>query len=139
MVSDKAVRTAIYSKLNVAGITTSLGSGSASIVHGVASPTAAYPIVVFHKQASTNVNRFGGEAYRNQLWLVKAVAKSTSSSTAEDIDKAINDLLNFGNLTITGGDDMSLIRESDVSYVETSGDTQYRHHGAYYRLRVQDA
>lgn len=139
MVSDKNIRTALYNKLNVAGVTASLGSGSASIVHGVAQPTALYPIVVFNKQSSVNANRFGGEAYRDQLWLVKAVSKGTSSSTAEDVDKAINDLLNFGSLTITGGDDMSLMRESDVDYVETVGSDTYRHHGALYRLRVQDS
>lgn len=138
MVNNKAVRQSIYVKLNVSAVTTLLGSGSASLVHGVAPPTAAYPLCVFHKQSGVTTNRFGGEAFKNHLWLVKGVAKAGSSSAAEDIDKAANDLLHFGDLTITGADDMYLARESDIEYVETDGDIQYRHVGGLYRLCVQD-
>lgn len=137
MVSTKAVRTALYTKLNVAAVTTPLGSGSASLVHAVASPTAAYPLVIFNKQAGTPTDRFQGLAFDSHIWLVKAVARGTTSSSAEDIAKAINDLLHFGTLTITGGTLMHMARTSDVDYVETSGDQTYRHHGALYRLVVQ--
>jgi hypothetical protein len=139
MVSTKAVRQALYQKLNVASVTSLLANGSASIHHGVAPLTAAYPLLIFNKQSGVTTNRMGGEAFKNTLWLVKGVARATSSSTAEDIDKAVNDLLHFGALTITGADDMYLARESDVEYVETSGDTQYRHVGGLYRLTYQDA
>ena len=139
MISDKAVRQAIYVKLNVAGITASLGSGSASIVYGVApaEANAAFPLVVFHKTAGTPVLRMGGQAFKSHVWLVKAVAKSTSPSAAEDIDKAINDLLDFGTLTITGGTVLHMAREDDVVYTEPVGDIVYRHHGANYRLVVE--
>lgn len=139
MVNNKAVRQAIYQKLNVAAVTSLLPSGSAGIVHGVASPTAAFPICVFHKQAGTTTNRFGGEAFKAHVWLVKGVAKAPSPSAAEDIDKAVNDLLHFGTLSITGADDMHLARESDVEFTETQGDTQYQHVGGLYRLVVQDS
>lgn len=140
MVSTKAVRQAIYQKLNVSSVTTLLAGGSAGIVHAVAPPTASYPILVFNKQSGiTTATGQGGEELKNTLWLVKAVARATSSSAAEDIDKAANDLLHFGDLTITGADDMYLARESDVEYVETVGDTQYRHVGGVYRLMYQDA
>ena len=138
MVSTKAVRTALYTKLNVASVTTLLGSGSASLIHAVAPATATYPLVIFNKQAGTTTDRFGGDAYKDHVWLVKAVTRATSSSVAEDIDKAINDLLHFGTLTITGGTLMHMARESDVDYTETSGDQQYRHAGGLYRLVVQD-
>ena len=139
MVNNKAIRQAIYQKLNVSSVTTLLGSGSASLVHSVAQPTATYPICVFSKQSAISAQRFGGEALRSHLWLVKGVAKSGSASAAEDIDKAVFDLLNFGTLTITGADDMYLARESDVEFTETEGDVLYRHVGGLYRLVVQDA
>lgn len=139
MISTKLVRQALYQKLNVAQLTSVLGSGSASLVHGVAPQSATYPLCVFHKQSAVEVLRFGGEAFKDQLWLVKGVTRATSASLAEDIDAAVNNLLNFGSLTITGGDLMSMIRESDVEYTETDGDEQYRHCGGLYRLRVQDA
>src|SRR5688500_9975786 len=110
MVNNKAVRQAIYEKLNVSSVTNLLGNGSASIHHGVAPQGALFPILVFHKQAGTEVNRFGGEAMKNTLWLVKGIARATSSSAAEDIDKAAHDLLHFGDLTITGAVDTFLAR-----------------------------
>jgi len=139
MVNNKAIRQAVYQKLNVASVTSLLANGSASIHHSVAPPTATYPLLIFGKQSGTTVNRMGGEAYKSTLWLVKGIARATSSSAAEDIDKAAFDLLHFAALTITGGDDMYLARESDVEYTETSGDTQFRHVGGLYRLTYQDA
>jgi hypothetical protein len=65
-----------------------------------------------------------------------SVARDTTSSTAEDISKAVDDLLDFGTLTISGGTLLHLARDSDVDYVEVVGDQQYRHHGANYRLVV---
>jgi hypothetical protein len=139
MVNNKAVRQALYQKLNVSGVTSLLANGSASIIHGVAPESAGYPLLIFNKQSGLEVNRFGGEAYRDTLWLVKGVARATSSSGAEDIDKAAFDRLHFGTLTITGAGTMHVARESDVEYVETSGDTQFRHVGGLYRVVYQDA
>ncbi len=140
MVTNKAVRQAIYTRLNVASVTSQLANGSASLYHGVAPATAAFPMVVFFKQSGIQVDRFGGEAFRNTLWTIKAVARGTSSSGAEDIDKAIFDLLNFTrSLSISGANVMHVTRESDVEFVETSGDTQYRHVGGIYRIVYQDS
>jgi len=139
MVSNKAVRQAIYQKLNTSSVTSLLANGSASLYHGVAPQNAAYPLLVFNKQAGTQINRMGGEAYRDAVWLIKAIARATSSSAAEDIDKAVFDLLNFGTLSITGANTMLVARESDVEFVETSGDTQYRHVGGLYRIAYQDS
>lgn len=139
MVSNKQVRVALYTKLNVASVTSLLATGSASIYHGVAPQNSAFPLLVFSKQSGTEVDRMGGEAYRTTLWTIKAIARGTSSSTAEDIDKAVFDLLHFGTLTITGADTMFMARESDVEFVETSGDVQYRHVGGVYRVAYQDS
>lgn len=136
MVSDKAIRQGLYEKLNTASVTGLLANGSASLFHGVGRTNTGFPYVIFSKQSGIPVQRFGGNAYDDHIWLVKAVARDTSSSTAEDIAKAIDDLLDFGTLTITGGTLLHLARESDVDYTETDGDQTFRHHGANYRLDV---
>lgn len=138
MVSSKAVRTALYTKLNVASVTGYLGAGSASIVHSIASPQsgATYPLVVYSKQAGTPVATMGEQAFKHHIWLVKGVVRDTSSSVAEDIDKAVNDLLDYGTLSVTGGTVLHMVRESDVDYVETEGDQLYRHHGGLYRITI---
>lgn len=140
MVSDKAVRQAIYERLNVSSVTTLLGSGSASLVHGVARPTSAYPLCVFNKQSGiTDALTFGGDHMANHLWLVKGVAKATSASAAEDIDKAAFDRLHFQTITIAGAQTLFLSRESDVNFPETTGDTVFWHVGGLYRLKYQDS
>ena len=136
MVSNKAIRAAFYQKLNVASVTTLLGSGSASLVHGVAPPSATFPLCVFSKTSDTSRLRMGGNAFDSHTWLVKGITNATSPSLAEDIDKAARDLLDFGTLTITGGTLLHLARISGVEYPETDGDQTYRHVGSIYRLAV---
>lgn len=136
MVSPKAVRQALYERLNTSSVTSLLASGSASLYHAVAPSGSPYPLVIFNKQAGTPHHQMGGSHYDDQMWLVKAIAKGGSSSTAEDIDKAIADRLDFGSLNISGGTLLYLARESDVDYVEESSGELYRHHGALYRLSL---
>ena len=138
MVSSKVVRQAIYQKLNVAAITTQLPNGSASLHHSVAPSSATYPLVIFNEQASTSTTLFGGDQMDSQVWLVKAIVKG-GSSTAEDVDKAIADVLHFQPLNITGAEDLYLARESAVTYTETISGENYRHHGHTYRLVLQDS
>lgn len=140
MVSDKAIRQGIYQRLNVAGVTALLGSGSASLVHGQAPASATYPLCVFNKQSGrADMQGLTGQPARNHLWLVKGVVRATSASVAEDIDKAAHDRLHHASLTITGGDSSYLAREGDVNYPEVVGDQTYWHVGGIYRLVVQDA
>lgn len=138
MVSSKAVRQALYQKLNVAPITGSLAQGSASLIHSVAPSNATYPLVIFNEQSGTPTHQFGGDHFDSQLWLVKAIAKGNSSSTAEDVSKAIADALDFQNLSITGADHMYMAREGDVTYAEVVNGEVYRHHGFYVRITFQD-
>jgi hypothetical protein len=137
MVSNKAIRQALYQKLNVSSVTTLLGSGSASLVHELAPPSATYPLCLFARQSDVSTLRFGGNAFDNQVWQVKGIVRSTSSSVAEDIDKAVRDLLDFGSLSITGGSLMHMARISGFEYAENEGDEVYRHVGSLYRLYVQ--
>lgn len=137
MVSNKAIRQALYQALNVASVTTHLGSGSASLVHEVAPPSASYPLCLFNRQSDTSTLRFGGNAFDNQVWQVKGIVRGSSASTAEDIDKAVRDLLDFGTLTISGGSLMFMARISGFEYAENEGDEVYRHAGSLYRVTVQ--
>lgn len=136
MVSNKAVRQALYQKLNVSSVTSLLGGGSASLVHGIAPPEATYPLCLFTKQSDTSAHVMGGNAMDNQIWLVKGIVRSSTPSVAEDIDAAVRALLDFGSLTITGGTNLFLARMSGISYVEVDGDTTYQHVGGLYRLSV---
>ena len=140
MVSDKAIRQALYQRLNVSSVTMMLSSGSASLVHGQGPDSASYPLCVFNKQSGRpDLRGFGGNDARNQLWLVKGVVRATSASVAEDIDKAVNDRLHNATLTITGGTTLYLAREGDINYPEVIGDQTYWHVGALYRTVVTDA
>lgn len=137
MVSDKVIRTALYTKLNVVSVTALLPDGSAGIQHAVARPGSRFPYIIFNKQSGVPERAFGENAYDDYIWLVKAVDRNTSSSAAEDIAKAIDDLLDYGSLAVTGGTTLAVLRDSDVDYPETDGDQTYRHHGANYRLDIE--
>ena len=136
--SNKAVRQSLYTALNVSAVTTLLGSGSASLVHGIAPPSATYPLCVFTKQSDTSALRMGGNAMDSQLWLVKGIVRSTSPSVAEDIDAAVRTLLDFGTLTITGGTNLFCARTSGVAYSEADGDQVFQHVGGLYRVTVSE-
>lgn len=137
MVNNKAIRQAIYTKLNVAAVTTLLANGSASIYHAIAPESAGYPLLIFAKQGGVTTNAMGASAFKAQSWLVKGVARDGSSSAAEDVDKAVDDLLSFGRIAIAGADDMFLARETDVEYTQPVGEVLFRHCGGVYRLIVQ--
>lgn len=137
MVSAKAVRQALYTKLNVASVTTGLAQGSASLHHAMAPSSATYPLVIFNRQANMPTVRFGGEHFDSDVWLVKAIVEGGSSSVAEDIDKAIADVLHFQPINIAGADDMYLSREGAVEYPEEVDGKVFRHHGHTYRLIYQ--
>lgn len=137
MVSEKAVRQALYQTLNVASVTSQLGSGSASLVDEQAPPTSLYPLCVFWKASGVAMDAFGKEAFRDQLWGVKGVVKAKSASVAEDIDKAAYDLLNFVAITVSGAVAVRPVRESDISFSESEGDEVWKHRGGLYRLKVQ--
>lgn len=137
MVSVKAVRQALYERLNVVSVTSQLGSGSASLVYEIAPPSASYPLCVFARQSDVSTLRFGGNAFDSQIWMVKGVVRGGTPSVAEDIDKAVRDLLDFGSLTISGGSLMHLARLDGLGFTETVGDQTYRHVGSSYRLVVQ--
>lgn len=137
MVSDKAVRQAIYKALNVKAVTDLLANGSASIVHSVAPLGSGYPMIVFNQQAGQAHHQFTGSRYDEQTWMVKAVCSGGSSSAAEDICAAADAQLDWVKMPIEGAETMHLAADSKLSYSEVVDGEQYRHHVALYRLVLQ--
>jgi hypothetical protein len=137
LVSDKAVRVALYKKLNVKAVTDLLANGSASIIHQVAPDTASYPMIIFNQQTGEPHHQFGGSRYDEQTWMVKAVEQGGSSSAAEDIAAAVDAALDWQLLSIEGGESMQVEADSKMSYSEVVDGEPYRHHVALYRLVLQ--
>lgn len=133
--SSKTLRTAIYGKLTATRAITTLISRR--VYHAIAPDEAGYPLVIFHKQSGTPVDTFGERAWINQVWLVKAVDRASSSTAAEDTQAAIIDTLTDDTLTVAGGTIFDLRYLSDIDYIEVENGVQYRHHGALFRVVVR--
>jgi hypothetical protein len=134
-----ATRQAIYTKLAAtSGITTHVGgTASPRIFHEQAPPDAAYPLVIFSKMAGTKTRAFQNpNAFNREVWMVKAVDRSTSSSIAEAIATATDAALDGGTLTVSGKTLADLSHVGDVEYLEESGDQQYRHAGATFAVTL---
>jgi hypothetical protein len=111
---------------------------SKAIYHQEAPAGAAYPYVIFNKQAGDPTDTFGTpSAFENNVWLVKGIDKNTTADTAEAIAARLIALLNDATLTISGATHLFLRRLSDVEYPETADGVQYKHAGALFRLVYQ--
>jgi hypothetical protein len=138
------VRRAIYGKL--AGDTTLnalLGTPptgySKSIYHRQAPDNAAYPFVVFNKQSGVPTEAFADpSALENDVWLIKAVDRSTSADASEAIAARVITLLNDASLSISGSTLLYLRRQSDVEYSEVQNGVSYEHCGSLFRLVTTD-
>lgn len=136
----QASRSALYGKITASSAVTSLLSGTASVYYGVAPASAAFPLIVFQQTSGVPVYSFkqNGAAYENEVWMIKAIDRSTSSNTVDSIAHALDTALTDANLSIAGYSQMYLKRESDVPpIVETVEGQQYRHAGAQFRLIYQ--
>jgi hypothetical protein len=135
-----AIRRSIYGKL--AGDTTlnnllgTPASGySKAIYYQLAPAGAAYPYVIFSKQAGTPMEAFGDpDALDTDVWLVKGIDRAVSADTAEAIQDRVKTLLNDASLSISGATLTYLRRQSDVEYSETDQGAEYKHAGSLYRL-----
>jgi hypothetical protein len=141
------IRRAIYGKMS--GDTTLnalLGvpatGYSKSIYYQVAPANAGYPFVVFQKQSGVPIYQFGTQPntsakFETDVWLIKAVDRNTSADAAETVQARLNTLLTDGTLSISGGTQMYLRRQSDVEYLEDEDGVRYQHAGSLYRLLHQ--
>lgn len=139
------VRRALFAALSGDSPLTALLSAPTAIHHQQAPQQAAYPLVVFHKQAGTPGFTFGRSRLQSELWLVKAVTSSKvdgaagGPARAEAIDARIDTILRDASLSVAGRAHLDLRRESDVDYAEKDGDITYRHCGALYRVVTDSA
>lgn len=127
------VRQGLYNKLVGTGAITALVS--TRIYHAQAPPTAEYPYIIFSKSAGTHVRAFQAPAaFKREVWMVKGVDRNTTSNLAEAIGEAVDAALDGGSITVSGKTLADLHHVGDMDYLEDSGDQQFRHHGANYRV-----
>lgn len=105
------------------------------IYHEQAPEAAAFPYVIFSKSAGTKTRTLKtGGTVKQDVWLVKAIDRGTSSSKAEEAAETIDALLDEGTFTVSAKTVIDLHHIGDVEYVENSGDQQFRHAGATYAV-----
>lgn len=132
-----AIRQGLYQKLAATSAVTSKLATSTSIFHHQAPPNAAYPYIIFNKMAGTKRRAFSEpNAFKREVWMIKAVDRNTTSNLAESISEAVDAALDGGSITVTGKTLADLNHVGDIDYLEDSGDQQYRHHGAQYAVTV---
>lgn len=135
-----AVRRAIYGKLSADGTLTALlgtpASGYAQAIYFQQAPAGAdYPFVVFSKQSGVPTEAFGAPSVmETDVWMVKAIDRSSSADGAEAIHARLATLLNDAALSISGASTLYLRRQSDVEYPEVTDGNLYRHAGSLFRL-----
>jgi hypothetical protein len=143
-ISEK-VRTALYAKLNVSGVT-SLAEGGVYESQAPDTTTDAY--VIFQRQAPGSVLYAFGTAnaptqvLEDDLWLIKAVVDEASDtsmspqSLAEAILRACETALG-STLTLSGNTVLWMARFADMPpYQETLGDRSIFHRGFLLRIKT---
>lgn len=137
-----AIRRALYGKMagdsTLTNLLASPPSGfSKSIYFELAPEGAGFPFVTFAKQSSVPAYALKQRAYDNELWLVKAVDRSSTADTADAIASRLDALLTDGTISISGRTELYLRRETDTEYLEVvEGDRVY-HTGSSYRLMFE--
>jgi len=81
---------------------------------------------------------FGGRAFEDGLYLVKAVALETTGANVKAAAARIDILLENGTLTIAGYTVMRMQRVARVRYTEVDeqNDARWQHRGGHYALTV---
>lgn len=134
-----SVRQGLYAKLTgTSAITTQVGGTVVPrIYHEMAPPNTTYPLLIFSKQAGTKTRAFQTpEAFKREVWMVKAIDRGTTSNTAEAIAAAVDAALDGGTITVSGKQVADLAHVGDIEYLEVDGDQQYRHAGASYAVTL---
>lgn len=108
---------------------------SQAIYHFEAPQEATFPFVIFSKSSGVPTETMGKpSAFETDMWLIKAVDRSSSADKVEAVAARIAFLLNDAALSISGANLMYLRRQSDVDYSELADGVSYRHCGSLYRL-----
>jgi hypothetical protein len=153
-----ALRRAAYGRLSgdttLNGYLGGIAAGyTKAIYYEVVPEDAGFPCVVFSKQSGVSTGSFRNRgtatvpekgpvsAYDTDVWLFKAIDRSTTADTAEQISSRIAALLNDGGTAISlspsAGTLLYFRRESDIDYSEVVDGETYRHSGSLYRVIVE--
>lgn len=136
MPDSSGIDDAIVSKLvNDATLTALMPDG----VYFNEASQAATKFVIVSVVDEADVDTFGGRAYEDALYLVKAVEKSSSGVTVKSAAARIDVLLAEQSLTASGYTWMSTAREGRIRYAEVDevdASIRWQHCGANYRVRM---
>ena len=131
------VRQALFGVLNGDATLKALLSTPTAIYHRVVPQNATLPAVVFTRMAGTPEWSFDSAYLQTDIWLVKGVAKGSSSSPAEDIDARVRVLLTDTKFSVTGRTLTAIFPELDIDYEEVTAGEVYHHVGSQYRLTTE--
>jgi hypothetical protein len=125
------VRAAIYKRLDSDATLAALLSGPHEIHEEKAPAGTEPPYVIFQHQVGTEQWVFG-EGNERAIWLVRGVCRGATSTRAEEIDARCRELLHRTKLAVPGGN-LTILRESGVSYGDDDAEHWY-HRGGLYRV-----
>lgn len=136
MPDSSAIDTALLAKLNGDDTLIALMPNGA---HWDEAPAGSTRFVIVSLVDSSDVGQFGGRSYEDALYLVKAVALSTSGGDVKAAAARIDALLENGTLAPTGYTLMTMQRESRVRYTEVDeadAAIRWQHRGGRYQVMV---
>lgn len=102
------------------------------------SPANVTQVVIVSQLAHEDAYQFRGSAWERFVYVVKAVALSTSGANVASAAARIHTLLQDGTLTITGYGLMVMQRLERVRYTEVDqdNDQRWQHRGGQYEVFV---
>jgi Protein of unknown function (DUF3168) len=128
-----SVRTTLFNALSGSSDLSAIVSDR--IYHEQAEDGAAFPYVIFNKASGVKQRTLKkGAQVRQEVWLVKVVARDESTKQAEEGAEAVDALLDESTFAVTDRTMIDLHHVGDVDYPENDGDQQYRHVGARYAV-----
>lgn len=101
-------------------------------------PPGATRFVIVSLVDAVDEPQFGGRAYEDAVYLVKAVALSTAGANIQAAAARIDALLEDGTLTVSGYTYMAMHREARVRMTEVDDDDpslRWYHRGGHYRVQ----
>jgi|SRR6185503_10692106 len=101
-------------------------------------PPGATKFVIVSMVDEVDEPKFGGRAYEDALYLVKAVALSTSGANVQSAAARIDVLLEDTTLTVSGYTHMVMHREARVRLTEVDDvdpSIRWLHRGGHYRVQ----
>lgn len=104
----------------------------------LAPQAAAYPLLLFNMMDGDDVMGVGTERVMFQgLYQVKVIGQTSAFGAIKAIADRIDVVLQGATGSVADGEILACTRERPVTYVEVSGETQYRHLGGIYRIIAQ--